>query len=393
MNFRRIIIGGHSVVCAVLAVAWLLCAGVDSSIAAPTVSSVSGTVANGQTITITGTNFGSGPTVGGTTDVVLLFDDFEKGTNGSVINPSGTTAAEVGEWTYTGDSTVPGVNGVPPVYSTSQKVSGNNAAYMTNPNPDTDWNQRLIALIPSGANPTQIFISWWMWIDNQSGNWKVMWPMNNCCSAYDFYAPAYWGFGNGIYASNWLSANDLYQNYNIPNVAASTWKRTWQYIDGTGSSPNFYSWELTSSGVVADATPTNCASYSTGSNCGWFNMDGSSSESWQEVLVNGYMGSDATSHIYFDDIYIAYGPHSRARVEIGNAATYNACTNLAIATPTAWGASSITATVWKGSFSSSASAYLYVVDSTNTPNANGYPITFGGGSATPATPGGLHLEE
>jgi hypothetical protein len=49
--------------------------------------------------------------------------------------------------------------------------------------------------------------------------------------------------------------------------------------------------------------------------------------------------------------------------------------------------------VRQGSFGSSGSAYLYVVDASGASNANGYPITFGGGSTGPAIPTGLHLQE
>jgi hypothetical protein len=368
------IIGRPSVVCAALAVAWLLCVGVGSSIAAPTVSSVSGTVANGQSITITGSNFGVGPNV-------LLFDDFEGGSNGSQI-ATGSGSAKVGEWA--------GLNGSGsgmPSYSTGQKVSGNMAAHMSNAN--KIWYNELVASIPA---QNQVFLSWWMWIDtvpantSSAANWKTVWIMNSGTTDYDFTLPTFFGSGNnGMYGSNYLGDNcGGYGDWSVPTLSTGTWLRTWVFLDGSSDGKYLQSWSLSNSGVVQSATSSNSAS-----SC-WFN----GAESFAQVYFNGYMGvyNSTVSNAYFDDIYIAYGPNAMARVEIGNASTYNACTNLTMVTPTSWGASSIAATVRQGSFGSSASAYLYVVDATGTPNANGYPVTFGGGSSTPAIPGGLHLE-
>lgn len=60
--------------CTLLAIAFCVCLP-SGILAAPAITGVGGTVSNGQTITISGTGFGSsGPTI-------AIFDDFEKGTN------------------------------------------------------------------------------------------------------------------------------------------------------------------------------------------------------------------------------------------------------------------------------------------------------------------------
>lgn len=79
--------------------------------AAPAISNVSGTVSNGQTITISGSGFDeAGPTV-------VIFDDFEKGTNGSTISTA-ANSAQVSQW----DSIA--YYGVAPKYSNAYAVSG-----------------------------------------------------------------------------------------------------------------------------------------------------------------------------------------------------------------------------------------------------------------------------
>lgn len=80
---------------------------------------------------------------------------------------------------------------------------------------------------------------------------------------------------------------------------------------------------------------------------------------------------------WFNEIYLDSTPQ---RVEIGNASTWAACSVREPSVPSAWSDTAITATVNLGAHPNSGPAYLYVFDSTNTPNTNGYPITLGSGS-------------
>lgn len=64
---------------------------------------------------------------------------------------------------------------------------------------------------------------------------------------------------------------------------------------------------------------------------------------------------------WVDDVYIDF---TRARVEIGDAATWAACTHRELQIPTAWSSTSITAVVNAGTFSSFTGCYLYVVEAT-----------------------------
>jgi len=76
------------------------------------------------------------------------------------------------------------------------------------------------------------------------------------------------------------------------------------------------------------------------------------------------------------DIYIDV---SQAKVYIGNSTAYSSCTHRELQIPSAWSSSSITATVNQGSFSSG-TAYLYVVDSSGSYNSSGYQISLSGGT-------------
>ena len=92
-------------------------------------------------------------------------------------------------------------------------------------------------------------------------------------------------------------------------------------------------------------------------------LDDSSTENWP---ANGFYA--------FDDIYVDY---TYARVELGNASTWAACTRREIQLPRQWAASSITVQLNKGAFNNGQVAYLYVVDSSGKVNANGFPVTIG----------------
>jgi len=63
----------------------------------------------------------------------------------------------------------------------------------------------------------------------------------------------------------------------------------------------------------------------------------------------------------YDDLYLQFG--TRARIEMGNKAVYEECTELEIQTPTEWSETSIQFDVNYGGFSSGDTVYLYVINS------------------------------
>lgn len=94
-------------------------------------------------------------------------------------------------------------------------------------------------------------------------------------------------------------------------------------------------------------------------------LSNNTSESWANS------GDAYFSHIYVDTV-------SWCRIELGNASTFAACTNLEPLIPSAWSDTSLTATVTSGQISGS--SWLYVVDDTNAANADGFAITAQGSS-------------
>lgn len=78
--------------------------------------------------------------------------------------------------------------------------------------------------------------------------------------------------------------------------------------------------------------------------------------------------------VRFDDIYIS---QSRARVEMGNASTFAACTHREIQPALTWSDTGITGTFNQGSFETGDTVYFFVVDEDGIPS-DGYPVTIGG---------------
>lgn len=101
--------------------------------------------------------------------------------------------------------------------------------------------------------------------------------------------------------------------------------------------------------------------------------------------------------LWQDDIYV---DNTRARVEIGDKATWSDNTHREIQLPSAWDVDSITITVNRGSFPSCGTFYLYVVDAdgnvsdqdTGTPGAQGFPIKIlDSAGESPCPPTGLQI--
>lgn len=91
-------------------------------------------------------------------------------------------------------------------------------------------------------------------------------------------------------------------------------------------------------------------------------------------------GYEINTHLQYGDIYI---DNSWARVEIGDASTYSACTHREIQVPITWGTDGIEFKVNQGSFPDLATAYIYVVDE-NGYVSNGKAIQFEkSGAVTP----------
>ena len=339
------------------------------AICAPAVTTVSGVVSDGSSITVSGTGFGAtGPTI-------KVFDNFEGGTNAAYINnaAAGNTSATIGEWEPCYDCDI-----YRSTYSTNYSKSGTKSARQ---NWTTDMQEGARYLVATWSQPiTEVYLSYWVYLPSgmstpdggfSSPNWKMYWfyeapyPTNDY-SSETIYDPPGGGLSFGC-------VNDCYtdrigQDFTPFDWSNGQWQRIEVYLKAGTSNGAIQEWLTNASSARTQAVNISGKTISTGTT------------GWDTFHIPGFARADTTTNTYYDDIYVATGAGARARVEIGNEDSYAECTNLAVATPTSWGDTSITATVRQGSFDAEDSAYMYVVHADGSVNATGYPVTIGSGS-------------
>lgn len=314
------------------------------------VTDVSGSFIDGNTVVISGENFGaSGPTV-------VLFDDFEGGTLGENIE-TGTGSAKVGDWNARSGSS----------YYGGASLSGDKSFSSTYANGYANYIEALLL-----ANTRNVYLSWWLFLpagNNYPGegsvdgiNWKQMWIQGSSTTDDDMVVPSR--------ISSWyINGNESdpgYKNYTTVDFNKGEWKRLSVWLKGsTSSSSNdgeVKFWELTDTGTVTRESDVGVNTLK-------------ATGTWDRVRPNGYGRQTDTCIVSFDDIYIASGANAQARVEIGNASTYLGSTELTILTPTDWDDTEISATVNAGTFEQYDNGYLYITDADGN-TSDGFPVTF-----------------
>jgi hypothetical protein len=362
--------------------------------AAPVIIGKSGTMLDGQTITITSAGGATG--FGATGPTVRIFDNFSSGTPDASITSAFN--AVIGTWgvdnawspslmhfrnTYSHD---PG--GISVEMSTVRAVD------------DPPRDPRIRYESPSGwASGDKALFSFWffipsgdLWPGDGSGaaQLKVMWlwyDNDNVGPVYAWnYTPGSYSYFyclNGSYCnSQWIGCPE-FGSCGIPNdiFVKGTWSRYLFYFDfKTNATGVIEAWEINANHGRTRLTTsdplTGVVTIAPGA------------PAFGRVYFPGFSRHtpSGTQRIFYDDLYVADGPGARARVEIGNQSSYSACTNLAIFTPTSWGDTSITATMRAGSFGTSGTAWLFVTDA-NGVTSTGYSVTLGsgGGDTTPPT--------
>lgn len=328
------------------------------------ITNVTGEIKDKGTITISGIGFGANGAN------VLVYDDFEKGTAGNVIRV-GTGSAQFGKW----DRVNPDSN--KPHYSNAYSRSGL-LSYWANCANGESATETVWSDLPSAQK--DLYVSYWAFVPTggyfpgespnavSGQNWKMVWPQGTNWTSddnVDFLrlSPTVWYItGNGAPLSSQLSSPS-------PVMNKGEWTRFSLWIrgatDATGAAA--ITQLSASKGLVSLKTWNNVQTLKSGGS------------GFMKFLLNGFTRGDNLSNVYFDDVYVAYGPYARARVEIGTGCTggvYAACTNLAISTPTAWSDTNIVATVRQENIVSG-SAYLFVIDANGNVSA-GIPVTIGG---------------
>ena len=329
--------------------------------ASPAISSVNGDMQQGSTITVSGSNFGTGPSG-------VVFDDFELGTDGNSIM-TGSGSARVGQWDVTSGSNY---------YSNDHSVSGSLAFEA---NMGLDYLSYVRRNFPAGTS--ELFASWWVRIPdpmpgegNPAGiNWKHIWIQGSSSVDDDMYLVYYYDLpstvshigGNTDVAPVWMWTYGTWHK--------GDWIRGWIYVKG-GITDGHYDVSMLHENGTRQTWSVNGQT--------WGN-DPTPYE-YRSIRFNGYGRQTSGSYPVHDDCYSAYGSNCRARVEIGNASTYSSCTDLAICGPTSWSSSSVTAKCNVGGLSPADDWYMFVIDSSGSASTgykvSGYELTVTNGSGS-----------
>ncbi|MEQ6122316.1 T9SS type A sorting domain-containing protein [Reichenbachiella sp. MALMAid0571] len=352
--------------------------------AQPIISNVSGTAQNGQTITINGSGFGNtGPNI-------VIYDEFE-GTNAMENGNIPLTSPAIGSWN--------GKSNEPKYHSSSH--SGDYSFALNRGS--TNYSQ---FQYESSNSFTEVFLSYWVTLPNgimpsastpgewnHTSNWKMSWIYEGNTG---------YGGDNDVCTPTWISPGSC-------NISGND-QAALKYASASNSSKTLYlssgwltftNWARFTIHMRAD--PTNLTGWTSDAYVQTINATGQyekimddarvfdddyrsetniQTKQWDHISLPGWIGNWDGNRNYFDgvydDIYIATGSGAAARVEIGNASSYSACTNLALTTPTSWSDNTIATTVRTGSFDEMDTVYLYVIDKDYNVNPTGYPIVIDG---------------
>jgi hypothetical protein len=358
------------------------------ALAAPTITVVSGGMADGATVTISGSGFGSGPNV-------VIFDDFESG-NAQVGQTIPLTSPRVGQWSsynFLGR----------PNYSSFAR-SGTHGFRISDPaNLGDPTSTASIAsftkLLPSPA--TEIFVSYAIFVPpgtNFSGASTpgVLPPLSTWKGLWLFDGPKGFG-GNGFsdlvvptWAGFWAVAGNsggVIEQGLGDWFSFKSWNRFSMWAKADAASPvlkpgTIYIQTASPEKGYAEHTWTDRSPFA-----GPTNNNPPSSGRWDRFTFPGWFGNadQANNQMTYDDIYVAMGPNSAARVEIGDAPTYQASRNLAISTPQTWSDGKIVFTLRAGPFANLSKAYLYVINANNEVSS-GFPLRL---ETVPSAPGAV----
>lgn len=414
----------------------------NAVLSAPSITGVSGTAANGQTLNVSGTQFGAiGPRV-------VLFDDFERGTAGEYLN-NHFNAPEVGVWHGAGNF---------PAYNSAFKRSGSlsmrTSNYMPNdfggcPNPgggcDTDNYQSFFHDFQDslGGEANEVYAEYSVFVPSNclypletgyrvnfkgdwlygyhgdhsdtTNDWRLFHSGNNAPNRTDGPLGSL-DAGPGTNTGTELTDScglSMYPNQIIEVPPINRWVRNMVYAKGsTTCNGELAAWQApfinySAAGLSCDSTsPSGSGSNLIQRNTcqllrkqrtGFNTLQVTHPEGWGRFALNGYATNNDGHPVspgnyfwYYDDVYIATGPGARARVVLANYPkwgdpAHGTTLDMTICTPNSWSDTSVSCTVRQGAFTSGQAAYLFVVDANG--NVSDQDLSTPGAQGRPITIG------
>jgi len=340
----------------------------NSVMATPDVGNVVGgpSFSDGDNVVFTGVAFGAKSIA-----QPLLWDNFNNGTNGAELTSTGT-------WRVDSDN----VAALRPKFDNGSQRDGVGLNAFFNYPPVSAGTYQRDMMFYQGlgiGRGEKVFLS--VWIQSSypgpdqpsSKQWKIM-RLSEGPYDTDTYPDVYFDYNrNGFYAA--------YRD-GVGNISTScmSWPTQTDYMPH----PTVNTWFNFMIEASVETGVGNCD----GRAKIWFNgqlemnideakaLFDESDFGWDEAWFGEYIQDNTRGYTArFDDIYI---DNSWARVEIGNASNYGACTHREIQIPTNWTSSQISFIANQGSFTTGSDLYLFVVDENGIPS-DGHLVQFGGG--------------
>ncbi len=309
---------------------------------------ITGPISNGESVTIEGASFGSKSTA-----TPFNWDNFEAHTNGTDFDVD--TMEPIYGPTWTAYKLSPETDDVK--ISTTRAHGGTKSVYI-------EWDAESVNSFGwANEGPfSTLYISFWAYQHWDSGHSDAQLSADiKTCNRKWFYL-----FGNGSlqprtkslipggideFGANSDHGTEIYGGVEFYDTH-DVWQR-WEYViilESPYTSTDTGVFQHWLSGVeIFNRTNYNHRD----TDHEW--IDFRLGHMWQ-----GQSGSADGPYVYIDDVYI---DSTRARVEIGNNATFANCTHREIQIPTAWADDEITVTINQGSFSPEDTIYFFVVDS------------------------------
>ena len=307
--------------------------------AAPAISSISGTVSAGQTLTLSGTDFETK-----TTAAPIRFDTFEGGTNNTTLsspwqNYSGGSGTQYKTGRAWGGSVSAGRN------ITEESF---NASYITF----------------TGRN--EVFYSYWLYVDNLANGESINLKLGRISSSAASNNPY-----NGVGTQSLTTYTDMYPAYPDPYLAywpdeggeagVNAWdhmdvpKGAWVRIDCHAK----VSIPAGTSNGAAECLAMYPGQWQDGISDTTLNTRPSGSWQYTSVLLGTMDGTTGGQNydVYIDDVYV---DDTLARVEICSTNTWSTRTKCNVQPASSWSDTSVAVTINPSQFSGT--AYLFAVN-------------------------------
>lgn len=338
-----------------------------STVAAPVIQGASGTFSHKGAVTITGSGFGTK-----TTAAPVVWDD-ASGTN--------ILSKWSGAWPT---SSVPSIA---TTYRTPMRgialphsnITRYIAGCMAGGNADTGNNVNMFKNRTISSYPQYTYASWYQRADNAwvfgSNNYKI------------------WDYSGG---NEPMNQDNWYLEYN-PAPSSTNSNPEW-HLNNNGSggvnpqwgsvavNPMSGAWSKVELEIRYDSSSNGYIKlYENGTlKLDYSGVTDKIPGTARTEVIGGYAYPRSSSNwVYYADVYLDY---TLARVILTNNPILSKATVIEPQIPSTWNSNSINVSVNLGRLSANQTAYLFVIDSSGTPNTNGFPITVN------ATTGTQHLD-